>query len=678
MGPDLQRPERCTTIESLGVYLPDREVSTEDVLRGCRTKVRFPLERLTGIKSRRVAGDSEFALDLAKEAIDRCLATSRFGPDDVDVIVSVAIARLDGPDFLVSYEPATSVRLKHHFGFDQAIAFDVRSACSGMFAGIEIVDALIQQGVIRCGLVVSGEFITHLATTAQLEIEEMLDSRLACLTLGDSGAAVMLAATSADGAAGFAAIDLCTLGAYADSCIAGPTEQEHGGAIMFTDAVKLTDAAARHGSEQALNTLRRAGWSAESFDHLIMHQTSRTALNSATRAINQLMRGRVCHEGNTIDNLERRGNTATTTHFVALADGIRSGRIRSGDRIIFAVSGSGLTLGTALYTLDDLPDRFRGARPVERTDVRSDSEPTGPATAAARVRIACVGTASRDPTADSHDSMATLDRAANDCLERWGRDRNEIDLLIYAGTYRSRFVTEPAIAALLAGKIGINSAGPAANGKRTLAFDVFNGAVGILNACQVAMQLIHAGKATTALIVVAETENNAVAFPDELLGIRETGSALLLDEAPGDDGFEAFRFSAVPEGVDTFVSHLTNRNGKTYLKFSRTPDLERRYIDAIVETVTGLFDAEGIDPSRLARIFPPQISSRFIAELSDAMDLPPDLFVDAVQGGSDLFTSSVPFALRHAQEHGLVRGGELGLIVTAGSGLQVGCALYRF
>ena len=57
--------------------------------------------------------------------------------------------------------------------------FDIASACSGMFTAINIVDALIKLRVIECGLVVSGEYISPQAETAQKEIEEYLDSRLA-------------------------------------------------------------------------------------------------------------------------------------------------------------------------------------------------------------------------------------------------------------------------------------------------------------------------------------------------------------------------------------------------------------------------------------------------------------------------------------------------------------------
>ncbi|MFZ1174724.1 MAG: amino acid adenylation domain-containing protein, partial [Mycobacterium sp.] len=55
--------KRNTVIESLGVYLPARAVSTETVMAECAKEIRIPLQRLTGIKNRRVAGEDEFSID---------------------------------------------------------------------------------------------------------------------------------------------------------------------------------------------------------------------------------------------------------------------------------------------------------------------------------------------------------------------------------------------------------------------------------------------------------------------------------------------------------------------------------------------------------------------------------------------------------------------------------------
>ena len=671
-------PTRNTVIESVGVYFPARTMSTREVLDGCRTTIRFPLERITGIKSRHVAGDTEFSIDLAKKAVAECLAKSTLTPDHVDLLICSNISRFDGPNFCVSYEPNTSVKLKKHFGFDNALAFDVGSACSGMFVAIQIVDAFIKAGMIRSGLVVSGEYISNLTRTAQLEIESNMDPRLACLTLGDAGAAVMLQ-EGPDDSVGFHEIDLCTLGRYSTHCLAGPTDKEHGGGIMVTKALQLTNVAVKYGSKHALRVLDHAGWAPESFQHLIMHQTSRTTLRSAMREINRLVKKRVCHWSNTIDNLADRGNTASTAHVVALMDSITSGTIGSGDRVVFAISGSGQTIGTALYTLDDLPDRLRqvdGDRTTKQPAVAAPAAAGKPH--ARKLRIAGWGSTMPNDHGGI-DSLELLKCAATACLDRSSYHRNDIGLLIYAGVYRSEFITEPAIASLLAGELNINATGNSPGGKTTLAFDVFNGALGLLNACHLALPLIRATNATSAMVVTAEIENNAADFPESLLGVCEIGSALIVEEAAADGvGFGTFLFRSFTDHLNAFTSHVTNRDGKRFLDVVESPDIERHYISGIVETVDELLSLEGLDMSHIDRIFPPQKSASFISRVAAALHVPEDKCVDAVGAGRDLFTSSVPCAWQFAYDNDLVTAGDVGLIICVGSGIQVGCAIYYF
>jgi len=56
-------------IESMGVYLPPKIVSTAEVRRACKHPISLPLERLTGIRNRCMAGDDTFSIDLAKQAL---------------------------------------------------------------------------------------------------------------------------------------------------------------------------------------------------------------------------------------------------------------------------------------------------------------------------------------------------------------------------------------------------------------------------------------------------------------------------------------------------------------------------------------------------------------------------------------------------------------------------------
>ena len=667
-----------TIIESIGVYLPPQSFTSSEVLLGCKNKIHFPLENITGIKTRRMAGQSEFSIDLARNAIADCLVKSKYNPTDIDILICCNISRYDGPGS-ISFEPNTSIKLRQYFGFTGAIVFDITNACAGMFTGIYIVNALIKTGAIRRGMVVSGEYITHLTQTAQKEIESFMDSRLACLTLGDAGAALILEKATEPGT-GFLEFDLQTFGRYSPYCIAKTSDQ--GGMIMYTDSVNLTDVAVKSGAKHALNVLQRAGWPPESFQHLVMHQTSGMTLNSARGEINRLLKSRICHDGNTINNLEQRGNTASTAHFIAIDDHIRKSNINSGDKIVFSISASGLTIGTALYVFDDLPQRLRQMELQERPlkeegpSIKSLHPATNPI--APRIRIESVGTLSEE-TIGKKNSMELLKSASTNCIRNSSYECNEIELLIYSGVYRSEYILEPAYAALLAGELDMNAIASGPDNKKTLAFDIFNGSIGFLNACYVAQQMIAAENCKTAMIVAAEIENNADSFSDELVGVRETASALILDSDPSTEkGFSRFQFSYHPESLNAYTTYYTAGDSKPFLHVEKDANLEAIYIACIFPAVQELLQMEGLDLNHINIIFPPQISSGFITRLSESFNLPREKFVDVVGKGPDLFTSSLTYALEQAYEKELVKHGDTGLMIAVGSGIQVGCAIYHF
>ena len=76
-----------TVIESLGVYTPEGRLSTKDLVDGCKVKPVFDLEELTGIKTRPMVADNEYALDLAREAATRCFEISKYQPKDIDLVI---------------------------------------------------------------------------------------------------------------------------------------------------------------------------------------------------------------------------------------------------------------------------------------------------------------------------------------------------------------------------------------------------------------------------------------------------------------------------------------------------------------------------------------------------------------------------------------------------------------
>ena len=275
--------------------------------------------------------------------------------------------------------------------------------------------------------------------------------------------------------------------------------------------------------------------------------------------------------------------------------------------------------------------------------------------------------------------MELLTHAATSCLKKSSFNYDDIELLIYSGVYRSDYVMEPAYAALLAGELNMNATVSGPGDKRTLAFDVFNGSVGFLNACYVAQQMIEAGNCNTTMIVAAESNNNSDSFAGELVGFFETASALILDgRSAADKGFSRFHFSCQVESINAYTTYYTNGEPEPYLQVVKDTNLEALYIGCILPAVRELLQMEGIDLTCIDKVFPPQISSAFITRLSQQLGIPLEKFVDVAGEGPDYFSSSLPYALEHSYEAGLVSAGDIGLMIVVGSGIQVGCAIYHF
>ncbi len=141
------------------------------------------LEQLTGIVSRRMARDDEYASTLAVGAARQVLKTAGLGPDDFDLLVFASASR----DVA---EPATAHIVQAELG-SQAHAFDVTNACNSFINGIDLARALLLTGRARRALVVTGETPTRVIRWQPSGVEQ-LRRGIAGYTFGDAGAAVIV------------------------------------------------------------------------------------------------------------------------------------------------------------------------------------------------------------------------------------------------------------------------------------------------------------------------------------------------------------------------------------------------------------------------------------------------------------------------------------------------------
>ena len=334
--------------EAVGMKLPERVLSTHDLMASTRHHTRIDLEKLTGIRERRVCGPDDTSLSLAIEAARDCLARSRYTGADHDVVIDASITRyVDGTTH--RFEPPLSLSIKEAIGAHDALNFDISNACAGMLTGVFVLDEMIRRGDIRRGMVVSGERITGLGTNAARSIRSVFSLQLASLTLGDAGAAVIVD-RAPQGAKGILLAGFTTLAEHSRLCVGLPA-LHHPGAVMFTRARKIHEVAMQHGPPLLEDVLATAGLSLADIDWLIPHQTSVRAIKSGAEALAARTGD---HAGHTVVTVDELGNTASTTLFVALHRYLDAHEIHAGDKVLLLSIASGLQVGVVVFEVDDL------------------------------------------------------------------------------------------------------------------------------------------------------------------------------------------------------------------------------------------------------------------------------------------------------------------------------------
>lgn len=319
-------PTSRASIHGLGVYIPERVLSNDELARMVNTTDEWITAR-TGIKRRHLAAPEQSTSDLALIAAQRALAAAEISPDQLDLII-VGTAT---PDM---FFPATACLVQERLGAPQAGAFDLLAACSSFVYGLITADQMIRAGTIRRALVIGAETLSRLVDW---------EDRRTCVLIGDgAGAAVLGPATGehgirsgrvgADGSAG----DLLKVTAGGSRMPVTPEAIERklhratmDGQAVFKIAVRTVPALIRQAVAQA-------GWAMEDVDRFVPHQANLRIIES--------MRDQL---GVSLDrfvvNIEEYGNTSAASVPLALWEAVQAGRITDGDRIVLAAFGGGFT-----------------------------------------------------------------------------------------------------------------------------------------------------------------------------------------------------------------------------------------------------------------------------------------------------------------------------------------------
>ncbi|WDZ82821.1 3-oxoacyl-ACP synthase III family protein [Micromonospora cathayae] len=324
-------------ITAVGASLPGQVVSTDALQQRIAeaSGIDLPaglLYRTTGIGSRRVAADGEYASTLAVRAARQALAAAGRDPEEVDLLLFASATR----DVA---EPATAHIVQAELG-GRAHALDVTNACNSFLNGIDLARAMILAGRVRRALVVTGETPTR-AMRWQLTGLDQARTALAGYTFGDAGAAVLVEPVPAGG---ILDVDTetwsehWTVGGIPGGGSRHPRGDEH---TYFTgDGRALRDVFEKIGTDILHRVRHRTGLDWADYARVLVHQVTLPYLDRFVEVT-----------GVPRDKLEVSvtdlGNLASATLGVQLARA--DAGLRPGDRVLFVGLGGGVSLMTMVW-----------------------------------------------------------------------------------------------------------------------------------------------------------------------------------------------------------------------------------------------------------------------------------------------------------------------------------------
>jgi 3-oxoacyl-[acyl-carrier-protein] synthase-3 len=308
----------------------------EQQLSSLYERAKLPAGRLelqTGIKRRGFWPKGTRPSAIASRAAEKILKS--FPREKIDLLLHASVCR----DFL---EPATAAQVHHNLKLSpHCMISDVSNACLGVLSSILMAGHMIERGVIKTALIVSGEnagplideTLKHLLNDPTMD-RKKIKPFMASLTIGSAAVAILLTHVS--------------LAPDSPKILGGSTLTDSGsvelcqgdgstnGLMMETDSEALLKAGIKLSQENWFKARAVLDWENYHVDKIIPHQVGSTHRLA-------MLSGLSLPLDRDFQTFEQYGNTGSAALPLTLIKASEAGFFKAGDKVALLGIGSGLT-----------------------------------------------------------------------------------------------------------------------------------------------------------------------------------------------------------------------------------------------------------------------------------------------------------------------------------------------
>jgi 3-oxoacyl-[acyl-carrier-protein] synthase III len=283
----------------------------------------------TGIKQRRKAAPGEYTSLFATRAARYAIERAKIDATDIDLIICATVT----PDQIL---PSTACLIQAEIGATKAAAFDLAAACSGFLYGLSLANSMIRTGQAKYALVIGAEVLTQYVDYTD---------RSTCVIFGDGAGAAILGPV--ESSRGILSTKIKSDGRFAEQLFApgGGTRIKPSAETLASGqhffkmrGNELFKVAVRSMAEISREVLEEANLTADDINLFVPHQANQRITDAVSKNLG-------VEESRVYSNIAMHGNTSAASIPIALDECVASGKISSGDILLMASFGGGVTWG---------------------------------------------------------------------------------------------------------------------------------------------------------------------------------------------------------------------------------------------------------------------------------------------------------------------------------------------
>ena len=309
-----------------GRAVPERVLTNADLEKMVDTSDEWIRTR-TGVRERRIASPDEPVSKYCVEAARAALEAAGLDPLEIGLIVVATVT----PDMPI---PATACIVQEQLGCRHATAFDMQAGCSGYIYAQSVAKQFVVSGRVRHALVIGAELLSKFLDWSD---------RTTCIIFADGAGATVL--SQGELPRGVLSSAMHSDGSMADLISLPGGGSAHPPTSATIDAgmhfIKMRGnetfkMAVRSIEDVCREVLDAASLGPDDVDWFVPHQANRRIIDAVASRLG--VPGERC-----CVNIDRYGNTSAASIPIALDEAVREGRVNTGDVVLMAAFGAGLT-----------------------------------------------------------------------------------------------------------------------------------------------------------------------------------------------------------------------------------------------------------------------------------------------------------------------------------------------